>query len=92
MPTSPPLPVPCVESSLTTSTPTDPCLRCVGAVLQAFADVQSGRLPDFPTIEVYTHTSVDAGMTDASGHISAALFVQWVPYELSQVSGGGCRV
>lgn len=61
-------------------------------MLQAFADVQSGRLPDFPTIEVYTHTSVDAGMTDASGHISAALFVQWVPYQLSQVGGVGCRV
>lgn len=41
-----------------------------------------GRLPDFPTIEMYTQTAVDGTLTDSEGRISAALFVQWVPYEI----------
>jgi phytoene dehydrogenase-like protein len=49
----------------------------------AFADVQAGRLPRFPTIEWYVHTTVDPSMRDPEGHHNSALFVQWVPYELS---------
>jgi phytoene dehydrogenase-like protein len=50
---------------------------------RSFADVQAGRLPDFPTIEWYIHTTLDAAMRDEHGHHSSALFVQWVPYALS---------
>ncbi len=49
----------------------------------SFADVAAGRLPDFPTIEWYVHTTVDPTLRDAQGHHNAALFVQWVPYRLS---------
>lgn len=53
------------------------------AMTQAFADVKAGRLPEFPTIEWYFHTPVDPSMMDEQGHHNSALFVQWVPYELS---------
>jgi len=48
----------------------------------SFADVQAGRLADFPTIEWYIHTTVDPSLRDADGHHNSALFVQWVPYEI----------
>lgn len=48
-----------------------------------FAAVQAGRLDDFPTIEWYIHTTVDPSLRDADGNHNAALFVQWVPYELA---------
>jgi phytoene dehydrogenase-like protein len=35
----------------------------LGAVQAAFADVQAGRLPDFPTIEIYWQTTVDPSLT-----------------------------
>jgi phytoene dehydrogenase-like protein len=50
------------------------------AVRRQWADVQAGRLPDFPTIEWYVHTTVDPSLRDAAGHHSSALFVQSVPY------------
>jgi phytoene dehydrogenase-like protein len=50
---------------------------------RGFADVQAGRLPDFPTIEWYIHTTLDETMKDEHGHHNSALFVQWVPYALS---------
>ncbi|HEX4448030.1 MAG TPA: NAD(P)/FAD-dependent oxidoreductase [Polyangiaceae bacterium] len=50
---------------------------------RSFADVQAGRLPDFPTIEWYIHTTLDPDMKDEQGHHNSALFVQWVPYALS---------
>jgi phytoene dehydrogenase-like protein len=50
---------------------------------RSFAEVQAGKLPDFPTIEWYVHTPVDPTLTDDQGHQSGALFVQWVPYALS---------
>ena len=49
---------------------------------QAFADVKAGKLPEFPTIEWYVHTTVDPSLRDARGHHNSALFVQWVPYAL----------
>jgi phytoene dehydrogenase-like protein len=54
----------------------------MAAMSSAFADVKAGRLPAFPTIEWYVHTTVDPSMRDAKGHHNSALFVQWVPYEL----------
>ncbi len=48
-----------------------------------FARVQRGELPDFPSIEWYVHSSVDRSLTDEQGRLSAAFFVQWVPYELA---------
>jgi phytoene dehydrogenase-like protein len=54
----------------------------MASLTQSFADVQAGRLPDFPTIEWYVHTTVDPSLRDAAGNHNAALFVQWVPYEL----------
>ncbi len=50
---------------------------------EGFADVQAGKLPAFPTIEWYIHTATDPTLRDAEGHHNSALFVQWVPYELS---------
>jgi phytoene dehydrogenase-like protein len=52
---------------------------------RSFADVQAGRLPDFPTIEWYIHTTLDPTLKDEQGRHNSALFVQWVPYAL----GGG---
>ena len=54
----------------------------MGAMRAAFADVKAGRLPEFPTIEWYVHTTVDPSLRDAQGHHNSALFVQWVPYAL----------
>jgi phytoene dehydrogenase-like protein len=54
----------------------------MASLTASFADVQAGRLPDFPTIEWYVHTTVDPSLKDAAGNHNAALFVQWVPYEL----------
>jgi phytoene dehydrogenase-like protein len=50
---------------------------------RSFADVQAGRLPEFPTIEWYIHTTLDPSIRDPEGHHNSALFVQWVPYALS---------
>jgi phytoene dehydrogenase-like protein len=56
----------------------------VMASLEArFEAASSGRLPDFPTIEWYIHSTVDPSMTDEQGRLSSALFVQWVPYDLA---------
>ena len=43
----------------------------------------AGRLPEFPAIEWYIHTTVDRSLRDDSGHESSAMFVQWVPYALA---------
>jgi phytoene dehydrogenase-like protein len=48
-----------------------------------FRDVQQGKLAEFPTIEWYIHTTVDPSLQDSDGNHNSALFVQWVPYELS---------
>jgi phytoene dehydrogenase-like protein len=48
----------------------------------AYAEAKSGRLPRFPAIEWYVHSSVDPSLRDAAGRHNAALFVQWVPYEI----------
>jgi phytoene dehydrogenase-like protein len=49
----------------------------------AYDDVQAGRLADFPTIEWYLHTTVDPSLQDRERRHNAALFVQWVPYEIA---------
>ncbi|XWK88085.1 MAG: NAD(P)/FAD-dependent oxidoreductase [Phormidium sp.] len=48
-----------------------------------FAEVQAGILPHFPTIEWYIHTTIDPSLQDEQGRHNSALFVQWVPYELT---------
>ena len=53
------------------------------SLAESFQDVQNGRLPDFPAIEWYIHSTVDPTVQDAEGHHSSALFVQWVPYHLN---------
>jgi phytoene dehydrogenase-like protein len=53
------------------------------SLVDGFADVQAGRLPQFPTIEWYIHTTVDPSLRDADGNHNSALFVQWVPYSLA---------
>ena len=55
----------------------------LASVERAFAEVQAGKLPELPTIEWYIHTTVDPSLSDDEGRHSAALFVQWVPYELT---------
>jgi phytoene dehydrogenase-like protein len=52
------------------------------AVRAMWAEVQAGRLPEFPTIEWYLHTTADPTLQDPDGHHSSALFVQSVPYDI----------
>ena len=54
----------------------------ISRLREGFAAVQRGELYDFPTIEWYLHTTVDAGLKDEEGRHNSALFVQWVPYEI----------
>lgn len=58
----------------------------VAQISRAYAQASAGELADFPVIEWYTHTVVDPTLRDADGRHSAALFVQWAPYELAQGS------
>jgi phytoene dehydrogenase-like protein len=53
----------------------------MAAVREMWADVQAGKLPDFPTIEWYLHTTADSSLQDPDGHHSSALFVQSVPWQ-----------
>lgn len=53
----------------------------MASVREMWDDVQAGRLPDFPTIEWYLHTTADSSLQDEAGHHSSALFVQSVPWQ-----------
>jgi phytoene dehydrogenase-like protein len=55
--------------------------RPLEALRQMWLDVEAGRLPDFPTMEWYVHTTVDPTLQDRAGHHSSALFVQSVPWQ-----------
>jgi phytoene dehydrogenase-like protein len=55
--------------------------RPIDAVQLMWDDVCAGRLPEFPTIEWYLHTTVDPSLQDAAGRHSSALFVQSVPHQ-----------
>jgi phytoene dehydrogenase-like protein len=57
--------------------------RVIGDLARAYADVKEGKLPEFPSIEWYIHSSIDPTLQDAERRHNAALFVQWVPYELT---------
>lgn len=54
--------------------------RPLDAVRGMWRDVLAGRLPEFPTIEWYLHTTVDPSLRDTAGGHSSALFVQSVPH------------
>jgi phytoene dehydrogenase-like protein len=54
--------------------------RPIDAVRTMWDDVRAGRLPEFPTLEWYLHTTVDPSLQDAAGRHSSALFVQSVPH------------
>ena len=54
----------------------------LGAIATAYADASAGRLPDFPTIEWYIHTTLDDSLSDSASRHSSALFVQWVPHTI----------
>lgn len=58
----------------------------MSGIHDTFADVQAGKLPEFPAIEWYIHTTLDPSLQDNAGHHNSALFVQWVPYELQGTS------
>ncbi len=58
--------------------------RVLASLKDGFDDVKNGRLPQFPTIEWYIHTTIDPSMKDAEGNHNSALFVQWVPYALAE--------
>lgn len=55
--------------------------RPLDAIRTMWADVVAGRLPEFPTIEWYVHTTIDPSLCDPGGHHSSALFVQSVPFQ-----------
>jgi phytoene dehydrogenase-like protein len=58
----------------------------MSAIRNSFAQVQAGKLPEFPAIEWYIHTTLDPSLQDKEGHHNSALFVQWVPYKLQGTS------
>ncbi len=49
---------------------------------RGYREVKQGRLPEFPSIEWYIHTTVDPSLQDPEGRHNSALFVEWVPYQL----------
>jgi phytoene dehydrogenase-like protein len=53
------------------------------ALRESFDDACSGRLPPFPSIEWYVHSTIDETLSDERGRLSSALFVQWVPYDIA---------
>lgn len=55
----------------------------IASLERSYADARAGRLPDFPAIEWYIHTTIDPTMRDGQGHHAGALFVQWVPFALA---------
>ena len=55
--------------------------RPLEAVREMWREVEQGRLPGFPTMEWYVHTTVDPTLRDGAGHHSSALFVQSVPFQ-----------
>jgi phytoene dehydrogenase-like protein len=55
----------------------------IASLERSYAEARSGRLPEFPPIEWYVHTTADPTLRDDEGRHSGALFVQWVPYALS---------
>lgn len=56
----------------------------LASLRKSFETAKAGYLPDFPSIEWYIHSTVDPSLTDEHGRLSSALFVQWVPYQLSE--------
>jgi phytoene dehydrogenase-like protein len=58
----------------------------IGDLKRAFASAEAGQLCDVPTIEWYIHSTIDPSLCDPDGRLSAAFFVQWVPYELANSS------
>ncbi|MDQ6651004.1 MAG: NAD(P)/FAD-dependent oxidoreductase [Actinomycetota bacterium] len=54
------------------------------AVRAAYDDASAGRLPLFPPLEWYLHSTLDPSLRDSAGNHSSALFVQGVP---AQVAG-----
>lgn len=58
----------------------------LASLRDGFEAARAGRLPEFPAIEWYVHSTVDPSLTDERGRLSSALFVQWVPYELAESS------
>lgn len=53
---------------------------------RAFAECRAGRVPADLCCEWYIHTALDPSLRDSEGRHSAALFCQWVPYELKEGS------
>ena len=51
-------------------------------IKDSYQQVQNGILADFPTIEWYFHTDAEPSLMDEDGRHSAALFVQWAPYDI----------
>lgn len=55
----------------------------IGELRRGFERVRAGALAEFPAIECYIHTAVDPTLQDDRRRHSAALFVQWAPYDLA---------
>ena len=56
----------------------------LASLQRSFEEMRAGRLPEFPTIEWYIHTTIDPSMRDEEGRHNSALFVQWVPHTLAE--------
>ncbi len=55
----------------------------LGRLDAAFRATKAGILPEFPSIEWYVHSTIDPSLSDGNSRLSAALFVQWVPYQIA---------
>jgi len=82
LPTFKCLPEPCGQHSATIHLLPDEA-NVLESLRDAFTLAKSGQLPEFPSIEWYIHSTADPSLSDANGRHSSALFVQWVPYEIS---------
>jgi phytoene dehydrogenase-like protein len=55
----------------------------IDVLRKSYAEAKEGKLPAQPAIEMYIHSTVDPSIQDKAGHHNAALFVEWVPYEIA---------
>ncbi|GMH38638.1 hypothetical protein BSKO_06522 [Bryopsis sp. KO-2023] len=51
-------------------------------IKRGWKNCKQGKLPEFPSMEMYVHTTVDESLRNREGHHNAALFVDSMPFEI----------
>jgi len=49
---------------------------------KSYKEIGEGKLSDFPSMEWYQHSAIDPSIRGGSKYHGAALFVQWVPFNI----------